>query len=58
LLDRMRRFQWGGYAVGIGSTDNKVRVDLHLHSRALGSATNVWVKGPGDENGARVVCAG
>jgi hypothetical protein len=32
----------------IGSSDETVRVDLHLHFRASGSATNVWVKGLGD----------
>jgi glycosyltransferase involved in cell wall biosynthesis len=37
----------------IGSADETVRVDLHLHSRASGSATNVWVKGLGDERGVR-----
>nr|MBA2713883.1 glycosyltransferase [Rubrobacteraceae bacterium] len=31
----------------------EVRVDLHLHSQASGSATNVWVKGLGDEVGVR-----
>jgi predicted metal-dependent phosphoesterase TrpH len=36
-----------------GSADETVRVDLHLHSRASGSATNVWVKGLGDERGVR-----
>ena len=36
-----------------GSADDKIRVDLHLHSRASGSATNVWVKGLGDEVGVR-----
>ena len=37
----------------IGSSNETVRVDLHLHSRASGSATNVWVKGLGDERGVR-----
>ena len=35
------------------SADDKMMVDLHLHSRASGSATNVWVKGLGDEVGVR-----
>jgi hypothetical protein len=39
--------------VKTGSADGKMRVDLHLHSRASGSATNVWVKGLGDEVGVR-----
>ena len=37
----------------IGSSDETVRVDLHLHSRASGSATNVWVKGLGDDGDVR-----
>jgi len=39
--------------VRVGGADDEVRVDLHLHSRASGSATNVWVKGLGDEGGVR-----
>ncbi|MBA3610541.1 MAG: glycosyltransferase [Rubrobacter sp.] len=31
----------------------EVRVDLHLHSWASGSATNVWVRGLGDAGGVR-----
>jgi glycosyltransferase involved in cell wall biosynthesis len=42
----------GGYMM-IGSSDETVRVDLHLHSRASGSATNVWVKGLGDDGDVR-----
>ena len=38
----------------IGSSDETVRVDLHLHSRASGSATNVWVKGLGDDGSYRM----
>jgi hypothetical protein len=37
----------------IGSSDETMRVDLHLHSRASGSATNVWVKGLGDDGDVR-----
>jgi hypothetical protein len=37
----------------IGSSDETVRVDLHLHSRASGSATYVWVKGLGDDGDVR-----
>src|SRR5919107_1411967 len=37
----------------IGSSDETVRVDLHLHSRAPGSATYVWVKGLGDDGDVR-----
>ena len=39
--------------VRMGSADDMVRVDLHLHSRASGSATNVWVKGLGDDGDVR-----
>jgi predicted metal-dependent phosphoesterase TrpH len=39
--------------VKIGSSDETVRVDLPLHSRASGSATNVWVKGLGDDGDVR-----
>src|SRR5919112_3813091 len=39
--------------VRMGSADARTRVDLHLHSRASGTATNVWVKGLGDEGGVR-----
>src|SRR5829696_10072868 len=42
-----------GYMM-IGSSDETVRVDLHLHSRASGSATNVWVKGLGDDGSYRM----
>src|SRR5918998_1183908 len=37
----------------MSNLDDGVRVDLHLHSRASGSATNVWVKGLGEEGGVR-----
>ena len=37
----------------VSSQDEKVRVDLHLHSHASGAATNVWVKGLGNEVGVR-----
>jgi hypothetical protein len=37
----------------IGSSNETVRVDLHLHSRASGSAMNVWVKGLGDDGDVR-----
>ena len=37
----------------MSSVDDGVRVDLHLHSRASGSATNVWVKGLGEDGGVR-----
>lgn len=39
--------------VRTSSKGDVVRVDLHLHSHASGSATNVWVKGLGDEVGVR-----
>jgi len=37
----------------MGIEGDVVRVDLHLHSHASGTATNVWVKGLGDEVGVR-----
>jgi predicted metal-dependent phosphoesterase TrpH len=36
-----------------GNRRDGVWVDLHLHSQASGSATNVWVRGLGDEVGVR-----
>ena len=39
--------------VRMDSVNDGVRVDLHLHSRASGSATNVWVKGLGEAGGVR-----
>lgn len=38
---------------GLGGSDGMARVDLHLHSRASGAATNFWVRGLGDEFGVR-----
>jgi glycosyltransferase involved in cell wall biosynthesis len=37
----------------IGGTEDRVLVDLHLHSRASGTATNWWVKGLGADVEAR-----
>ena len=33
--------------------EDGARVDLHLHSRASGTATNIWVQGLGDGVGVR-----
>ena len=37
----------------VGGTEDRVLVDLHLHSRASGTATNWWVKGLGADVEAR-----
>ena len=37
----------------VGGTEDRMLVDLHLHSRASGTATNWWVKGLGADVEAR-----